>query len=204
LDICRFIKRQMSDTKLLELFGGYVSIFGWFSKKKSDESLANISQGAQDFIDGKKNTLTSADIDPEGTALFNNYLKAMELKKEEKFSEAESLLIMSTKPPSVYKGHYRELFKLWRQFNREDLKAKKYQEVMDRVVNMYHLDSEMIDEMLRYWSIQQKRKLPKDYFDKSRNLLISDAKALKKSAESLGNEGNLILANKLIGRFGKK
>jgi len=75
---------------------------------------------------------------------------------------------------------------------------------MDRVVNMYHLDSEMIDEMLRYWSIQQKRKLPKDYFDKSRNLLISDAKALKKSAESLGNEGNLILANKLIGRFGKK
>jgi len=106
LDICRFIKRQMSDTKLLELFGGYVSIFGWFSKKKSDESLANISQGAQDFIDGKKNTLTSADIDPEGTALFNNYLKAMELKKEEKFSEAESLLIMSTKPPSVYKGHY--------------------------------------------------------------------------------------------------
>ncbi len=190
--------------RALELFGCYVSIFGWFSKKKNEESLTNISQGVKDFIDGKKNTLTSEDIDPKGIALFNNYLKAIELKKEEKFSEAESLLLMSTKPPSIYKGHYRELFKLWRQFNRDDLKAKKYQEVMDRVINMYHLDDEMIDEMLRYWSIQQKRKLPTDYFDKSRNLLISDAKKLKKSAESLQNEEYFFLADKLIDRLGKK
>lgn len=181
-----------------------MSLFNYFSKERNKEVPTDISKGTKDFLDGNKNTLTSADINPEGLATLDCYQKAMELKKSGKFSEAESLFIKSTEPPSIYKGHYRELFKLWRQFNRDDLKVKKYQEVTDRVLNMCRLDDEMVDEMLRFWSIQQERKLPKNYFDKDRNLLLSDAKALKKSAESLKNIENMVLSDKLIESFVKK
>tara|TARA_B100001971_G_C18173823_1_gene528749 strand:+ start:191 stop:742 length:552 start_codon:yes stop_codon:yes gene_type:complete len=179
-----------------------VSIFSWFYKKKSHSPTVNISKEIQSLT--KQNIdLTSADIDPQGAALLNNYSKALELKKEQKLSEAEALLLLSTKPPSIYKGHYRELFKIWRQYNREDLKTKNYQAVIDRVVEMYKLDNEMVEEMLSYWSIQQKRKLPLNYFDKSRNLLISDAKALKVSAERFQQEKYIFLADELISNIKK-
>ena len=181
-----------------------MSLFNWFSKKTNENLSTHISQGAKDFIDGKKNTLTSADVNPEGATVYARFQKAMELKKEGKFLEAEPLLIKSTEPPSIYHGHYRELFKVWRQFNRNDLKAEKYKEVSSRVLNMYRLDNEMINEMLRYWSIQHEKKLHKNFFDKYRNLLIGDAKALKKSAESLQDEDSFVLSKKLIERFDKK
>lgn len=71
-----------------------------------------IAPGAQDFIDGKKDTLTFADADQEGAALFQGFQKAMVLKKEGKCREAETLLLKSTNPSSIYKGHYKELFKI--------------------------------------------------------------------------------------------
>ena len=179
-----------------------MSILGWFFKK-NEESHTNIPQGANDILDGNYN-LTAQDIDPEGAELFNYFQRAMVLKKEGRISEAEALLIKSTERPSIYKGHYRELFKVWRKLNRDDLKAKKYQEVSNRVLNMHRLDDEMINEMLRYWSIQQKRKLPKDYFDNDRNLLVSDAKILRKSAEFLQNQECVFLSDKLLERFDKK
>jgi len=160
-----------------------------------------IAPGAQDFIDGKKDTLTFADVDPEGAALFQGFQKAMELKKEGKLTEAEALLLKSTNPPSIYKGHYRELFKIWRKHNRDALKANEFEDVEARVLTMIRLDEEMIETMLHYWGIQQKRKLPSDYFDKDRNILVSDAKALKKAAESLGNKNNVVLAEKLLRKF---
>ncbi len=61
----------------------------------------------------------------------------------------------------------------------------------------------MVEEMLSYWSIQQKRKLPLNYFDKSRNLLISDAKALKVSAERFQQEKYIFLADELISNIKK-
>jgi len=179
-----------------------VSIFSWFYKKTNHSSTVNISKEIQSLTE-QNIGLTSADIDPQGAALLNNYLKAVELKKEQKLSEAEALLLPSTKPPSIYKGHYRELFKIWRRYNREDLKAKNYQAVINRIVEMYKLDNEMVNEMLSYWSIQQKRKLPLNYFDKSRNLLISDAKALKVSAERLQQEKFIVLADELISNIKK-
>ena len=63
---------------------------------------------------------------------------------------------------------------------------------------MYQIDNEMANEMLSYRSIQQKRKLPLNYFDKSRNLLISDAKALKALAKILQQEKYIVLAYELI------
>ena len=181
-----------------------MNILSWLFKKRDNGSSSTLSQGAQDFLDGKKNTLTSADIDPEGTELFEGFQKAMVLKKEGKFAQAEKILINSCEPPSTYKGHYRELFKIWRQYNRDDIKAEKYHEVSERVLKMLRLDDEMIKEMLRYWSIQQRRELPQDYFNADRNLRVSDAKALRKTAEALKNNENLALAESLIKRFAKK
>lgn len=158
-----------------------MSLFNWFSQKK--------------------NELRSVDIDHEAAEKYAAYERAMELKKEGKLFDAAKLLLTSCEPPSIYKGHYRELFKIWRQFNRGDLKAGRYREVVDRVLAMRRLDEEMIQEMLRYWSIQQKRELPPDYFDNDRNFLVSDAKALKKAAEALKQDDNMQVAIELIERF---
>lgn len=131
--------------------------------------------------------------------------EARQLKSDGKLSEAAELLIESlTKYPTCLHGQYRDLSKILRQLNRDDLKAKHYKAVVDRVTSMIHLDEVMIQEMLRHWSIIQKQQLPPDYFDKYRKLLVSDAKALKKAAEFLGDTDNVILAEKVIESFAKK
>lgn len=196
-----------SDQKIIlwsDFFGGAeMGLFSWFFKKERKSTLSRdgLSQGAIDFLDGKKSTLTSEDIDPVGFALFKGYEKAMELKKQGKLNEAADILIKSTNPASIYHGHYRELFRIWRQFNREDLKLLKYKDVSERVKLMCHLDGEMNKEMLRYWGERQGRKLPDDYFTKDRNILVSDAKALKKSAEALENNDDIYLADKLLSQL---
>ena len=181
-----------------------MSLLSWLFQKKNKKNTVNLSQGAKDFIEGKKDELTSSDIDPEGDILLSNFESAITLKKAGKLSEAEKLLIKSCEPPSIYTGHYRELFRIWRQFNRDDIKEKNYQVVIERVLRMLCFDDEMIQEMRRYWSIQQDRKLSLDYFDGYRNLLVSDAKALKKASEALNQESNLTLAKKLILSFAEK
>lgn len=180
-----------------------MGLFSLFSRKKTNQNSFPMSQGALDFLEGKKDTLTSADVDPEGTEKYAGYERAMALKKSGKLSEAAELLTKSCNPPSIYKGHYRELFKIWRQFNRDDLNASRHQEVIDRIITMIRLDQEMIKEMLQYWSIQQKRQLPPDYFNNDRNLLVSDAKALKKAAEALGQNDNASIAIEFLQRFAK-
>lgn len=180
-----------------------MGLFNWFSRRKIDRGSSALSQGARDFLEDKKDILTSADIDPQGVDKFVRYERAMALKKAGNLSEVADLLFKSCDPPSIYKGHYRELFKIWRQFNRDDLKGDRYQEAVDRMSTMIRLDEEMIQEMLRYWSIQQNRRLPPDYFDKDRNFMVSDAKALKKAAEELGQNENVKVAVKLVEGFVK-
>ena len=64
---------------------------------------------------------------------------------------------------------------------------KHYRVVVERVGKMLRYDDEMIDEMLRYWSEQQRRELPRDYFDNDRNVKITDARALRRASEVIGN-----------------
>jgi hypothetical protein len=172
-----------------------------FSKNKGEVKEETLAQGAKNFIEGKSNVLTSADVNPEGAAKYSNYERAMALKKDGKLQEAAALLEISCTPPSIYKGHYRELFNIWRQLNRDSLKKGDYQIVIDRVTKMIRYDDEMIEEMLRHWSIQQRRKLAKDYFDKDRNLKISDAKALLKAAKAIGDIDNEKKAETLVALF---
>lgn len=140
------------------------------------------SQGVKDFLEGRTNTFSSADVDPVNAAYFQRYERAMEAKRSGDLATASTLLAQSCQPPSIYKGHYRELFKMWRAMNRKDLKAGKHAEVIERVTTMVRFDDEMIDVMLKHWGQVQRRGLPDDYFDMDRNLLKSDAKALLTAA----------------------
>lgn len=180
-----------------------MGLFDWFSRKKPSECTLPLTQGAKDFLAGRKDTLTSADIDPEGAAKYASYEQAMALKKAGDLSSTANLLLKSCVPPSIYKGHYEELFKIWRQFNRDDLQADNYQPIVDRVLTMMRFDDEMIQEMIRYWGIQQGRTLPQNYFDRDRNLRVTDAKALLKAAKELGQQELAGIATGLVDRFSK-
>lgn len=176
-------------------------MLNWIFKRLKQDVNDNLTEGAKDFLEGRKNTLSSADLNPEGTKLYANFLQAMEFKKQGKLEDAERLLIKSCIPASIYKGHYRELFRIWRQFNRSDIGRKKYKQVRERVLTMIRFDDEMISVMLHHYSGAQNRELPRDYFDKDRNLLVSDAKVLKKAAQKLNDMENESLANDLVQRF---
>jgi len=181
-----------------------MGFFGWLKRKNSKQISSDFSQGARNFLDGRNDTLKSVDVDPDGAGKYAGYEKAIALKKAGRLFEAVAILEKSCNSPSIYKGHYRELFRIWRQFNRDDIKGGRYQDVVDRVLTMIRYDDEMIHEMLRYYSIQQKRELPKDHFNGDRNLLISDAKALKKAAQELEQVGNVQIAIELIENLTKK
>lgn len=160
-----------------------------------------LTEGASAFLEGRKDTLTSADVDPKNAAHFARYEEAIALKRKNDLLGAERLLRQSCEPPSIYAGHYRELFRIWREFNRRDLTAGQHQTVVDRVLTMIRYDDEMTAEMLHHWGEVQKRVLPPDYFDYSRNLLVSDVKALYKAATALGNGTAQRTATTLLDKF---
>lgn len=181
-----------------------MGILDWLFSRNKKVKDVTLTQGAIGFLEGRKDVLTSADVDPEGAEKYSNYERAMSLKKAGDLGGAAKLLIKSCEPPSICKGHYRELFKIWRQLNREDLKKGNHNIVVDRVLKMIRLDDEMINEMLNYWGKQQRRKLPKDYFDNDRNLKVTDAKALLKAAKELNNEELVQKGSSLVEHFSGK
>lgn len=181
-----------------------MGILDWLFSRKKEIKDVTLTQGAINFIEGKEDILTSYDLDPEGAEKYRNYERAMSLKKAGDLVGAAKLLIKSCEPPSIYKGHYQELFKIWRQLNREDLRRGIYSTVVDRVLKMVRLDNEMINEMLNYWGKQQKKKLPTDYFESDRNLKVTDAKALLEAAKELNNEELVQKGYSLLEYFSNK
>ena len=161
----------------------------------------SLTPSARAFLEGRSNVLTSADIDPANAEAFGRYERAMSLKASGDSAGAAALLELSCSPPSIYKGHYRELFKIWRQRNRAALAVREYKAVVTRVLRMVQLDDELIEVMLVHWSRVQERPLPKDYFDSDRNLLLSDAKALSKAATACRDKQAVGRAKALIARY---
>lgn len=145
--------------------------------------------------------LTSADIDPDGCARTGEYFEAEGLAKAGDVVGALAILTRLCSEPNIYKGHYRLLFRLHRQLNKDDLKAGEFVAVRDRVLDMIRMDDEMIGTMLIYWSEVQRRKLGPRYFDGDRNLKVSDVKALLAAAEALKDRKAVSQAKKLIERF---
>ena len=56
------------------------------------------------------------------------------LKKNGQLIEAANLLENSCKDPHIFHGHYKRLFMVWRQLNKEDLIACNYKAVIERVI----------------------------------------------------------------------
>lgn len=178
-----------------------------FFEKLFGRDEAVISSGADAFLSGRSAELSAADVDPENAVALGRYQMAMAHKAAGKLAEAASLLEPSCAPPSIYKGHYRELFKIWRTLNRDDLKTGNHVAVAQRVQTMIRFDDQMIEIMLRRWGDVQGRTLPKDYFDGDRNLRQTDLKALISAAKAVGDstlqrdtEGRLV--NFLAGKSG--
>jgi hypothetical protein len=154
------------------------------------------------FLEGRSDDLKSADIDPRNAECFARYERAMTLKRSGNLEGAAALLEQSCQPPSIYKGHYRELFKIWRLFSRADSASSNHSGVVARVRRMIEFDDQMIAEMLCHWGGVQQKQLPLDYFDGDRNLLKSDARALLKSGSALQDEHAIAVAQELLKRFG--
>lgn len=167
---------------------------------QGDEPAPPAEEHLLDLME-QRGYLTSADIDPEGCARTGDYFEAEGLAKAGDIDGALAILTRLCSVPNIYKGHYRLLFQLYRQLNKGDLKAGEFQTVRDRVLDMIRMDNEMIETMLIYWSEVQRRKLGPHYFDRDRNLKVSDAKALLTAAETLKDRKAASLAKKLIERF---
>jgi len=118
---------------------------------------------------------------------FSWYEKGMRCKAAGDLKGAAEWLERSVRPPSIYKGHYRELFKIYRQWNREAAKAGRWQEVIDRVLTMAELDDEMVTALAaRAAQFDDGPKRLISQFDGNRNLTITDAKQLVKAATASG------------------
>ncbi|MBP8005302.1 MAG: hypothetical protein KAZ18_00115 [Acinetobacter sp.] len=125
------------------------------------------------------------------------------LKKDGKLKEAADLLEESCKEPHIFHGHYKRLFMVWRQLNKEDLNNEIYHPVVTRVLKTIQMNNEMLFEMSTYWSKQHGVRRTKAYFSKYSHVKITDGKALLKAAISLQDKKSIKIANKLIKSFEK-
>lgn len=81
-----------------------MGLFDRLFHKQKKERGPTLTEGAKDFIEGRKDTLTSADVDPAGVEKYGRYERAMALKKSGDLAAAAELLAQSCDPPSIYKG----------------------------------------------------------------------------------------------------
>ena len=128
----------------------------------------------------------------------DNYLEALEVKKSGDLSKAVEMLKISCEPPTIYKAHYKELFKIFRILNKQDLKNGCYQQVIDRVNLALTYDDEMIAELCRHWGSVHGKVYDKSYFASDSNVLISDIKNLLKASTAIDDKININKAKDLI------
>ena len=129
------------------------------------------------------------------------YSEAMALKEQGKLEDAADILLSSCIPPSIFHGHYHQLFIIWRSFNKSDLKQGAYSIVIDRIRTMLRFNDEMIACMTEHWSQRFHADVQSDYFDIYSNFLIFDANTLLKAAQAINDIDNLKLAVELINGF---
>lgn len=138
--------------------------------------------------------LRSCDIDAYGAEMISRFEKAMALKGKGQDEDMETLLLKSTNPPSIYHGHYRELFIIWRKRVKAYVKEHRHRDVVDLLSKMLALNEEMINEMCRYWTpIHQVERKPA-YFMSYSKITKTDIAELKKHALACGDEHSLKFA----------
>lgn len=115
--------------------------------------------------------------------LVDNYLLAMEVKKSGDLQKAAKMLELSTNPPSIYKGHYEQLFIIYRKFYRQDMQDGNYQAVIDRINRMIKLDNEMLKAIVLHRTNIQNNPCTLDDVKDESNIKVSDLKTLQKALD---------------------
>lgn len=130
--------------------------------------------------------------------LFENFEQAIVYKEAGELLKASELLEKSTNPPSIYHGHYEQLFIIYRQFYKDDLNKGDYLAVINRINKMLRLNDEMKHALNEYW-----RTKSGDDFDGSEynKILLCDAKALLKAGQAIGDNKAIKTAENLIKSF---
>lgn len=126
-----------------------------------------------------------------------------DLKANGRLRDAANLLEDSCGEPHIFHGHYKRLFMVWRQLNKDDLATCNYKDVIERVIKTIKLNDEMLSEMSTYWSKQHGVRRTKAYFSKYSHIKISDGKALMKAATAVQDKKAIKVAEKLINSFAK-
>lgn len=115
--------------------------------------------------------------------LVDNYLLAMEVKRSGDLQKAAKMLELSTNPPSIYKGHYGQLFIIYRKFYRQDMQDGNYQAVIDRIHRMIKLDNEMLKAIVLHRTNIQNNPCTLDDVKDESNIKVSDLKTLQKALD---------------------
>lgn len=108
--------------------------------------------------------------------------RALKLKAKGSFDEAAKLFEEGCSLRDVIPADYRNWFIVLRKMNARDLKAGEYGSVIERVRTMMQVDAERDQAMRRDHEETWERRVPEDYFAKSRNLKIGDVRAMLKAA----------------------
>ncbi len=140
-------------------------------------------------------------IDPDGFKLIENYEQAMLFKQQGNYGEEERFLLPSVNPPSIYTGHYRELFIIWRMVIKMYAKQGKDMDIVSLLKRMISLDEEMLSELCRYWSERHGTVRNREYFIGSSNLKVNDIKHLKNASISCADNEGILLADKYLSEF---
>lgn len=115
--------------------------------------------------------------------LVDNFLLAMEVKKSGDLQKAAKMLELSTNPPSIYKGHYEQLFIIYRKFYRQDMQDGNYQAVINRINRMIKLDNEMLEIIAHYRTTVQNNPCNIDDIKDESNIKVTDLKTLQKALD---------------------
>lgn len=137
----------------------------------------------------------------EAQEIYSRYQEAERLLANGELEKAALILEKSCDPPSIYHGHYRKLFQVWRKQNKMDLKEKNYDFVIDRVLKAIKYNKEMLLEMADYWGKQNNKKLPAKHFQSYSHLKIMDIKNLLVASEKLDRKDLITLAKKKLTKF---
>ncbi|EKY1998821.1 hypothetical protein QU500_002259 [Cronobacter sakazakii] len=142
--------------------------------------------------------IKSSDVDPYGTEMLSRYEQSMLMKEKGNFDEAERLLISSVNPPSIFHGHYGELFKLWRKKIRKLIKAGDVNAALELLSLMFKLNSEMLDAMASYWSKIHGVERRVEYFASYSKINKTDIALFKKYSAKDANLDEVLKAEKYI------
>lgn len=129
------------------------------------------------------------------------YDLAMAYKKSGLLDKAVELLENSTNPPTIYHGHYGELFIIYQIFNKRDMQHHCYEQVIERITKMLRLNQEMLNAMIKHHRQVHSMQIPDDYFDGYSKIKITDLKTLLKASTMIGDDKTFQTANYLIQNF---